>query len=660
MISVARQPTGRTACRLARQHQRRHVGPKARAAAAAIVDTRGAEGGRFLAAAGVSPAATSRALVSKARAPPRLAGGRAITASSMVPEPLVTMVPRVPGPFQPLMDKVHPIMIKERRPMRWLGVDALDTVTNAGALCGHFSFAILTLAYLETDVLKLRYLVACGSTLNVMFNLFRVVGPPVWIPIKWNAGFLALNTIMVLFLLKERQEAEELGKDPEQARIFREIFERVQLSPVHFLRLMDAAERRVMLKGNDLIQEGRPHEEVFLIVEGQAEVRSEGVAVSHLQSGGFVGSMAFNRFIKKTTANPHSDGDGHYIYKDGGMFRKAWQALLGQLRKQGSVVGEVTQSIVGDQKSKRQEKSALERSTTTVTATSDVVVYVWDQHALREFIKRRPMIGACLQKAISVDLVNKVVQSRDHKEHYRQLLAETLDGGRVTSTERKNLQRYREGHRISMAEHFERLKENNWTHKEFQAGFREGVAPKDLSENFLKYEALLRQELSKGELKPEAKSNLRKFRSQQGIDAQEHLIAVEKQGWTADEYEAGKGNNWGDRYDVGGTAVPDLIPYDSEEMADFVEEASIAEKERYRFLLLAALGGGVIQKAEKEKLELYREMHAIPDEEHNRLLFEQGWKPEEYAAGFHKDIASSHFQRYASLVKRELTKGKVS
>lgn len=60
--------------------------------------------------------------------------------------------------------------------------------------------------------------------------------------------------------------------------------------------------------------------------------------------------------------------------------------------------------------------------------------------------------------------------------------------------------RYREGHGISMAEHFERLKENNWTHKEFQAGFREGVAPKDLSENFLKYEALLRRELAKGEV----------------------------------------------------------------------------------------------------------------------------------------------------------------
>ncbi len=77
---------------------------------------------------------------------------------SVVPEPpkLEMMVPWVPPPFQPLMDKVHPIMIAPRRPMAWLGVDALDTTTNYGALCGHISFAMLTLAYIETDVLKLR------------------------------------------------------------------------------------------------------------------------------------------------------------------------------------------------------------------------------------------------------------------------------------------------------------------------------------------------------------------------------------------------------------------------------------------------------------------------------------------------------------------------
>lgn len=115
---------------------------------------------------------------------------------------------------------------------------------------------------------------------------------------------------------------------------------------------------------------------------------------------------------------------------------------------------------------------------------------------------------------------------------------------------------------------------------------------------------------------------------------------------------------WADKYDVG-TADSDTIPYDTDEMEDFIEEASIAEKERYRLLLTAALGGGVVQPADKDKLELYREMHAIPDEEHRSLLFEQGWKEEEFEAGFQKDIASSHFQQYAALVKKELAKGEV-
>lgn len=96
-----------------------------------------------------------------------------------------------------------------------------------------------------------------------------------------------------------------------------------------------------------------------------------------------------------------------------------------------------------------------------------------------------------------------------------------------------------------------------------------------------------------------------------------------------------------------------------DDLEDYIEEASSAEKERYRFLLEAALGGGVVQPADKEKLELYREMHAIPLEEHNALLFEMGWKEGEFEVGFHKDIAANHFQQYAALVKNELAKGEV-
>ncbi|CAN0484636.1 unnamed protein product, partial [Hapterophycus canaliculatus] len=50
--------------------------------------------------------------------------------------------------------------------------------------------------------------------------------------------------------------------------IFEELFIPFGLNPVDFLRLMDLAERRVWLKGNDINQEGRPYEDMFLIVEG--------------------------------------------------------------------------------------------------------------------------------------------------------------------------------------------------------------------------------------------------------------------------------------------------------------------------------------------------------------------------------------------------------
>lgn len=94
--------------------------------------------------------------------------------------------------------------------------------------------------------------------------------------------------------------------------------------------------------------------------------------VSHMEKGGFVGSMAFMRFSKKLSQAAHASDDGHYDYKDGGMFRKAWESFLNQFRKGGSVLGEVAQTVVGDKKLKRQDTVGLERSTSTVTATSDV------------------------------------------------------------------------------------------------------------------------------------------------------------------------------------------------------------------------------------------------------------------------------------------------
>ncbi|CAB1116594.1 unnamed protein product [Ectocarpus sp. CCAP 1310/34] len=483
-----------------------------------------------------------------------------------------------------VLKQLRDAMVKERRPLQFMGC---QTRTNASNQCGHLSFVILALAYLETDVLALRAYAASGIGLSILFQFYRA--QPLWIPIGWNGVFLLINVSMIGLLLKEKSEAAHIGDDPEQARTFQEVFAPVELTPVDFVRLMDLAERRVLAKGTRLSEEGQPQEEVFLIVEGAAEVEAESAAVGHLEQKQFVGSMAFNRFMQAsaspTTTSPtvptdtnndssssssrgdeeeqddasiddgnepgvydtDDDEDGYIVDDDsgdcvpggGGVFEEAKEVALNVLRRD-SIVGSMAQSFVADAEGDRRHGGGqLERSGTTVTATTDVVAYVWDMHLLRAFIKRRPLAGAALQNAISADLTRKVDQSRGPEERYRLLLTEALDGGVITPIEKKKLNRYRDMHGISPEEHQELLKEHEWREEEFEAGFQKGVAPRDGSKHFLKYEALLRRELAKGKVEDDGRQSLREFRTRAGIDAQEHLIALEKQGWTADDYEVG-------------------------------------------------------------------------------------------------------------------------
>lgn len=59
------------------------------------------------------------------------------------------------GSFNRVMSALREAMLRERRPLKVLGFK--HAKTNLSNMCGHASFVILALAYLETDVLMLRY-----------------------------------------------------------------------------------------------------------------------------------------------------------------------------------------------------------------------------------------------------------------------------------------------------------------------------------------------------------------------------------------------------------------------------------------------------------------------------------------------------------------------
>lgn len=137
--------------------------------------------------------------------------------------------------------------------------------------------------------------------------------------------------------------------------------------------------------------------------QNNEQVRSEGEDVCRLEPGGFVGSMAFNRFIQEspvasshTAARGTADaspaggeggdgkdqadsvfieglvvGDGGYKYGGKGVLDLVKDVIFNMLRGD-SVVGNVAVSLVPDVVDGRKDLGKMERTKNTVTATSDV------------------------------------------------------------------------------------------------------------------------------------------------------------------------------------------------------------------------------------------------------------------------------------------------
>ena len=101
------------------------------------------------------------------------------------------------------------------------------TEVSLSNVCGHASFMLLGLSYVTTDILSLRCLAMGGISLSVLFQFYRPL--PLYLPIRWNFLFLAINSVMVGSLLNERNEAEKMASW--QRTLYETEFAKVNESP---------------------------------------------------------------------------------------------------------------------------------------------------------------------------------------------------------------------------------------------------------------------------------------------------------------------------------------------------------------------------------------------------------------------------------------------
>lgn len=155
---------------------------------------------------------------------------------------------------------------------------------------GHASFVLLATSYLESDPLHLRMLAMAGFGSMSVFQYFRP--QPLWLPLRWNAIFIAINFGMSARLIAERERAKTFQTRDEE--LYQRVFAHAGVSRPDFMCLLDRSElHHVRRRGEKMATQNATLDHLSLILTGEAQVVVNGKQVAVLKPDQFFGEMSF-------------------------------------------------------------------------------------------------------------------------------------------------------------------------------------------------------------------------------------------------------------------------------------------------------------------------------------------------------------------------------
>ena len=152
---------------------------------------------------------------------------------------------------------------------------------------GHLSYAIIALSYWLTNIFWLRVMAVIGLVLEIIY--FRLAGGGgLHVGIGWDVVFILINAYQIYRLVAERRALASLA----EVQMLRQ-GALSGLESVHLAALLRAGTWADYAAGETLTVEGEPVRHLVLICDGQASVEAGGNRIATLNSGAFVGEMAF-------------------------------------------------------------------------------------------------------------------------------------------------------------------------------------------------------------------------------------------------------------------------------------------------------------------------------------------------------------------------------
>jgi len=154
-------------------------------------------------------------------------------------------------------------------------------------MVGHLSNAIFAFGTGFRNIVYLRLSLITASALEIIYNFF-VSGKPLWSPILWSSAIIAINIFQVFYILYQKRF---LNLSPDERKVFNMIGSKMDI--LNFKRFMKAGNWDIYPEHKEIIAENEATERLYLLVEGEAEVKVRHKHITTIKKGNFIGEMSF-------------------------------------------------------------------------------------------------------------------------------------------------------------------------------------------------------------------------------------------------------------------------------------------------------------------------------------------------------------------------------
>ena len=151
----------------------------------------------------------------------------------------------------------------------------------------NLAYILFCITFFLRNIFYIRMIAIVAIILLITYFYFYSAGP-MWVPLRWNLLFLAINVGMIIYLCKERYDFKFTKKEKELLETLFKNFPKNE-----FRRLMEAGLWKQVKENTKLIEEGKSVEELIMLYEGEAQVSTNKGLDKKILSGNFIGEVSF-------------------------------------------------------------------------------------------------------------------------------------------------------------------------------------------------------------------------------------------------------------------------------------------------------------------------------------------------------------------------------